>query len=234
MVSNEILDIIGIVIFVICIIAYAIGLLYKIKRPSWGERGFLNIIYGLWVKRMIDSKETINAVQTIRNLIMVMTFLSTSMLLLLGLLLQSSSIVFLSTSTEVFAQYKLMVFVAVIVFSVIMFLLSLRQIVRLSILIGIPINSINNMCKEFIITNNNKTNNKEKKCPYIDAERLINDVFLKAMNRFTFGMRAIFYGIVITLWFVNTYAFIVGTLALTIYLVIHHDVEPTPHEKLPI
>ena len=137
MVSNEILDIIGIVIFVICIIAYAIGLLYKIKRPSWGERGFLNIIYGLWVKRMIDSKETINAVQTIRNLIMVMTFLSTSMLLLLGLLLQSSSIVFLSTSTEVFAQYKLMVFVAVIVFSVIMFLLSLRQIVRLSILIGI-------------------------------------------------------------------------------------------------
>ncbi len=234
MISNELLNTIAVVIFFICITIYTIGLLYKIKRPSWGERGFLNILYGLWVKRMIDTKETITAVQTLRNLIMVITFLSSSMLLLLGLLLQSPAIANSSTSTDIFAQYKLMLFVVVIVFSVTMFLLSLRQMVRFSILIGIPTDSIKNISKDFILSNRTKTKNDGKDQIYIDTERLRRDVFLRAMNRFTFGMRAVFYGIVITLWFVNTYAFIIGTLSLTILLVIHHDVEPSPIEELPI
>jgi uncharacterized membrane protein len=160
MLSNELLDVAALIIFVICVSVYAAGLIYKIKRPSWGERGFLNIIYGLWVKRMIDPKDTIIAVQTIRNLIMVVTFLSTSLLLLLGLLLQSAPIVsqgITSSVTGIFTQYKLMLFVAVIVFSVTMFLLSLRQIVRFSILIGIPVESIKNISKDYILSNNNKT-----------------------------------------------------------------------------
>lgn len=237
MLSNELLDVAALIIFVICVSVYAAGLIYKIKRPSWGERGFLNIIYGLWVKRMIDPKDTIIAVQTIRNLIMVVTFLSTSLLLLLGLLLQSAPIVsqgITSSVTGIFTQYKLMLFVAVIVFSVTMFLLSLRQIVRFSILIGIPVESIKNISKDYILSNNNKTKNHKNTSCLIDADKLIEDVFLRAMNRFTFGMRAVFYGIVITLWFVNVYAFIIGTISLTIFLVVHHDVEPCRPEELPL
>ena len=92
MTSNELLDIVAFIIFILCITIYTVGLIYKIKKPKWGERGFLNIIYGLWIKRVVDEKETLLAVQTMRNLIMVLTFLSTSMLLLLGLLLQSPNI----------------------------------------------------------------------------------------------------------------------------------------------
>lgn len=241
MLSHELLDVVAFGIFVICISIFTAGLIYKIKRPSWGERGFLNIIYGLWVKRMIDPKETIIAVQTMRNLIMVVTFLSTSMLLLLGLLLQRSSIATnevissSAASAGIFTQYKLMLFVAVIVFSVIMFLLSLRQMVRFSIIIGIPIESIKNISAKYISLNNNKIKKQAKTSCFVDAERLKRDVFLRAMNRFTFGMRAVFYGIVITLWFVNVYAFIIGTISLTVFLVIHHDVEPCHHEEeLPI
>ena len=234
MISNELLDTIAILIFIICISIYAIVLLYKIKRPSPGERGFLNILYGLWVKRMIDTNETIIAIQTLRNLIMVVTFLSTSMLLLLGLILQSPAVDIYATSANIFAQYKLILFVVVIVFSVTMFLLSLRQMVRFSILIGIPSESINNISEDFISSNQTKLKNKGNDHFYRYTERLRRDVFIKAMNRFTFGMRAVFYGIVITLFFVNTYAFIIGTFSLTIFLVIHHDVEPSPIEKLPI
>src|SRR5512136_286696 len=113
MISNEHLDIIAFIIFIICISIYTVGLIYKIKKPRWGERGFLNIIYSLWVKRVVDEKETLLAVQTMRNLIMVITFLSSSMLLLLGLLLQSPNIqsnqLFnpITTSTGIFAEYKL-------------------------------------------------------------------------------------------------------------------------------
>ena len=235
MTSNELLDIIAFTIFIICISTYAIGLIYKIKKPKWGERGFLNIIYGLWIKRVVDEKETLLAVQTMRNLIMVITFLSSSMLLLLGLLLQSPNLqsnqLFnpTATSTGIFAQYKLQLFVAVIVISVSMFLLSLRQMVRFTILIGIPHESIKNISKEY-----QTSTNKEKIQYQIDPEILKRDVFLKAMNRFTFGIRAVFYGIVITLWFVNTYIFIIGTISLTLILVAYHEVEPRPHEKLPI
>ncbi len=233
MLSDELLNSAALFIFLICISIYAIGLLYKIKKPSWGERGFLNIIYGLWVTRMVNQKETIIAIQTIRNLIMVATFLSSSTLLLLGLLLSRDTTEFKSpfsaTSAELFVQYRLLLFVAVIVFSVIMFLLSLRQMVRFSILIGIPAESI-----EQIETTQKKTKHKVKDCGHLDAEQLRKDVFLKAMNRFTFGMRAVFYGITIILWFLNVYAFIIGTICLTIYLIVHHDVEPPHRGELPI
>ncbi len=236
---NELLDLIAFIIFVICVSVFTVGLIYKMKRPTWGERGFLNIMYGLWVKRMIDAKETINAVQTMRNLIMVVTFLSSSMLLLLGLLLQSpyvgaNGLLYPSTSLSIFEHYKLMLFVVVIVFSVTMFLLSLRQMVRFSILIGISSESIKNISDEYQLLHKNKIKNAGNVCYYVDAERLKRDAFLRAMNRFTFGMRAVFYGIGITLWFVNVYAFIIGTVSLTLYLIIHHDAEPCHKEELPL
>jgi len=235
MLSDELINIAALVIFIICISVYAVGLIYKIKKPRWGERGFLNIMYGLWVKRMTDPKETTTAVQTMRNLIMATTFLSSSMLLLLGLILASpvnelpELFSFSTTSTEQFAQYKLLLFVAIIVFSVIMFLLSLRQMVRFSILIGIPAESI-----ETIAANQKKTKNNRKDSVHIDAEGLQTDVFIRAMNRFTFGMRAVFYGITVMLWFLSVYAFIIGTLCLTIFLIVHHDVESPRGDELPL
>lgn len=233
MLLEEFINSIALVIFTLCISIYSIGLINKIKKPSWGERGFLNLIYGLWVKRMIDPKETIIAIQTIRNLIMVDTFISSSMLLLLGLLLSRDNNAFdfslTATSAEVFFQYRLLLFVAIIVFSVIMFLLSLRQLVRLSILIGIPAKSL-----EMISANPRITKLKGKNNIHLDAENLRKDVFLKAMNRFTFGMRAVFYGITLILWFLNVYAFIIGTLFLTAYLIVHHDIEPSQSDKFPL
>jgi uncharacterized membrane protein len=90
------------------------------------------------------------------------------MLLLLGLLLQSpyiqsNQIINPSeTSTGIFAQYKLQLFVVVIVFSVSMFLLSLRQMVRFTILIGIPYESFKNISKEYLLLTHNKTTTEEK------------------------------------------------------------------------
>ena len=242
MISNQGINIAALVIFFICISVYAVRLLYGIKKPCWGKRGFLNLFYGLWVKRMIDPKETLVAIQTMRNLIMATTFLSSSMLLLLGLLLRIPTHGFdgfvnlAATSTEMIAQYKLLLFVGVLVFSIIMFLLSLRQMVRFSILIGIPVESIESISANYISTNHKKTKMKEKGKDYcyLDSLELKKDVFLRAMNRFTFGMRAVFYGITIIIWFLNVYVFIIATLSLTAYLILYNDVEPLHDDELPI
>ncbi len=235
MLPDELINLTALIIFIVCISVYAIGLLYKIKKPSWGERGFLNIMYSLWVKRVLDLNQTITAVQTMRNVIMATTFLASSMMLLLGLLLAApldkfNELFSLSANgTEQFVQYKLLLFVVIIIFSIIMFLLSLRQMVRFSILIGIPADSI-----KAVVATQKKTKNQEKACEEFDAEELKIDTFLRAMNRFTFGIRAVFYGVTSLLWFMSVYAFIIGTVCLTVFLIFHHDLEAPRHGDLPI
>lgn len=234
MILSEIINIVAFIIFLGSVFIYSVKLLYGMKKPITAKRGFLNIFYGLWVRRMIDTRYTIIAIQTMRNLIMATTFLSSSMLLLLGLLIRIpdnglDEIFYLSaTSTEIIAQLKLLLFVAVIIFSIIMFLLSLRQMVRFSILIGIPNES-------FDTISIHNTNSKNKKAnEHINAEALRKDVFLRAMNRFTFGIRAVFYGIVIILWFISVYAFIVGTISLTAFLIFYQDVKTPGLQEIPI
>ncbi|HMA82845.1 MAG TPA: DUF599 domain-containing protein [Candidatus Thermoplasmatota archaeon] len=235
MLSNTLINLIAFGIFVICISIYSIKLLYGIKKPGTAKRGLLNIYYSQWVKRMINQNETIIAVQTMRNLIMATTFLTSSMLVLLGLLLRIPSngidqlIQFSATSTELIAQYKVLLFVVVLLFSIIMFLLSLRQMVRFSILIGIPIESIETITPEYVNTRNGK-----KSSATIDAEALRKDVFLRAMNRFTFGIRSVFYAMTIILWFISAYTFIIGTISLTVFLIRFQDIKTPRLEEIPI
>ncbi|MBS3749677.1 MAG: DUF599 domain-containing protein [Candidatus Thermoplasmatota archaeon] len=235
MLSSLLINIIGFAIFVLCILIYSIKLLHGIKKPGTAKRGLLNIYYSQWVKRMINQNETIIAVQTMRNLIMATTFLTSSMLVLLGLLLRIPSngidelIQFSATSTELIAQYKVLLFVVVLLFSIIMFLLSLRQMVRFSILIGIPVESIETITPEYV-----NAKREKKASATINAETLRKDVFLRAMNRFTFGIRSVFYAMTIILWFISVYAFIIGTISLTIFLIRFQDIKTPRLEETPI
>lgn len=236
MIPTELINLAAFLIFLFCVSIYSVVLVYGIRKPGTAKRGLLNVFYSQWVKRVLDKKETIIAVQTMRNLIMATTFLTSSMLVLLGLLIRIPSvgldelIQLSATSTEIIAQYKLVLFVSVIIIAIIFFLLSLRQMVRFSILIGIPIQSIESVAPAHI---NTEKSNAEKAACLIDAEGLRRDVFLRAMNRFTFGIRAVFYGITIIFWFVSVYAFIIGTISLTAFLILYQDVRtPCPEEKL--
>lgn len=232
---NEIINSVAILIFLCCIGIYAIKLRVGIKQPETAKRGLLNIFYGLWVERMIHPKETIVAIQTMRNLIMATTFLSSSMLVLLGLLINvpgnglDEFIDLSATSTEIIIQLKLLVLIAAIVFSLVMFLLALRQMVRFTVLVGIPIEELEATGSSTI-----KKETKSKNACALDAKTLRMEVFLKAMNRFTFGMRGVFYGIVVILWFINVFAFIFATILLTFMLIYYHDIRTPCVKETPI
>jgi len=235
MVTSEIINLSALVIFLVCVGTYAVKLRIGMKKPETAKRGLLNVFYGLWVNRMIDSKETIVAVQTMRNLIMATTFISSSIIVLLGLLIRipgdglGELINLSATSTEIIAQYKLLLLISAVVFSLIMFLLSLRQMVRFTVLIGIPIKEIEAHGTKHL------ENSKDKKIyNTVDAKALRIDVFLKAMNRFTYGIRGIFFTIAIILWFINVYAFIGGTIILTLLLIKYQDIKTPCVEETPI
>ena len=234
MLANEIINLSGLLIFIGCIVVYAIKLKIGMKKPETAKRGLLNIFYGFWVTRMINKEETIVAVQTMRNLIMSTTFISSSLLVLLGLLIRipgnglGELINLTATSTEIIAQYKLLLLISAVIFSLMMFLLSLRQMVRFTVLIGIPIKDIETHGTKHV------ENNKPSKCKIIDGKALRTDVFLKAMNRFTYGMRGVFYSIAIILWFISVYAFIGATIILTILLIRYQDIKTPCVEETPI
>lgn len=228
-----IVNLIGFLIFLLCILIYAWKLQTTMKRPGMAKRALLNTFYEEWVQRMKNNENTIIAVQTMRNLIMSVTFLSSSILILLGLLVQSNlpssdGIVQISlTSTSLLNQYKLFTLFIILVFSLIMFLLSLRHMVRFSIIIGIPNEAIEKTGTEEI--------KKQRETEHVlNADVVQSAVFLKAMNRFMFGIRGVYFAVTLLVWFINVYAFIVSTIALTIILIHYHDIRTPNLDVTPI
>ena len=233
MISSELINIIAFLVFIICVGSYGLKLRSGMKKPSTSKRGLLNMYYQAWVIRMAEKRNKIEAIQTIRNLIMSVTFLSSTLLILLGILVQFSSngfddiFNFPTLSSTTLPEYKLLVLFLVIVFSLIMFLLSLRHLVRFSILIGIPLIEIEKTIK-------NEIGDKEDSSHTIDARLIQRDVFLKAMNRFTYGIRGVYYVVALLLWFISAYSFIIGTIFITFLLIKYHDIKTPCLDETPI
>ncbi|MEF8879322.1 MAG: DUF599 domain-containing protein [Candidatus Thermoplasmatota archaeon] len=233
MITAEILNLAAIIVFLGCIFIYGLKLKIGMKKPSAAKRGLLNTFYRQWVKTMSSRRNPIVAVQSMRNLIMSVTFLSSSILVILGLLVRfnTSGIVELPAATSFslmdVGKYKMVVLSSTLFFSLMMFLLCLRHMVRFTILIGIPYRDIEQKGAEKIEAS------KQGKCD-IDARDVQCDVFLKAMNRFTYGIRGVYYAVAVLIWFFDTTAFMVATIAVTLLLIKYHDVKPPSTEDTPI
>ncbi len=227
--NTALLNLVAFLVFVICVTIYSIKLKLGMKKPATAKRGLLNIFYSRWVERMNNPDETIIAVQTLRNLIMSVTFLSSTMLILLGLLVDTGigidEVVGGSFVTIPIVEYKMIVLFAVVVFSLFSFLLSLRQLVRFTILVGIPNAEIVKTGDKELESNNTCT---------LDSKALQSEVFIKAMNRFAYGMRGVFYAITVLIWFISSYAFIASSIILTIYLISYQDIKTPCVEETPI
>jgi uncharacterized membrane protein len=217
-------DMAALAVFFGSVIIYACSLLISMQRRGRAKRGLLNLFYTRWVTHVASSENSLLAVQTMRNLIMSVTFLSSAILLFLGILIRSPEgladlINFSSPQTSGTAGYKLLLLFSVLLFSLGMFLLSLRQMVRFSILISIP---------RFAIDEASSDLND------VDTSDLRTAIFLKATNRFTFGIRGTFYGVATMLWFISPYAFMVATLIVTALLIMYHDIRAPRPKKPPI
>lgn len=227
------LNLLAFVIFVICVTIYVIKLKYAMIKPGTTKRGLLNLLYSQWVEHMATQKSTIVPVQTMRNLIMSVTFLSTAIMILLGLLVQfqHTGLDDFSTLTNL-SEANLIDFKNIILFtaltsSLITFLLSLRHMVRFSIIIGLP-------CKDIEKKATEKIEQEQNIECQIDALSLQKDVFIKAMNRFTYGIRALYYSIILLFWFMGPFIFMAATIVLTIFLIIFIDVKAPSDEETPI
>ena len=90
--------------------------------------------------------------------------------------------------------------------------------VRFSILIGIPVTDLEE-------TGEDKLQNGDDASCRLDAKAIQSEIFLKAMTRFTIGIRGVYYVVAILLWFISAYAFIIATISLTFILIKFHDIK---------
>jgi len=220
----NLLDIIAVIIFFGCVSIYGVALLYILQRPAYAKRGLLNLFYVQWVEKVAHHKDNLLAVQTMRNLIMSVTFLASSVLIMMGILVSSPEglsglITFATEKTTGMTQYKILLLFLTLLFTLSMFLLSLRQMNRFSILISIPHESIQQTVKD----------RRD-----VDVSNLRTVTFLKATNRFTFGIRGIFFSAAVMLWFISPIAFMIATIIITLLLIAYRDIRAPYPEQPPV
>ncbi|RLG71313.1 MAG: hypothetical protein DRO11_04795 [Methanobacteriota archaeon] len=200
-------DLVASLVFAGCIAIYAAGLYFGLHHPTHSRRGLVNIWYARWVKHRVVEEDKLLAVHTLRNLIQAVTFLASTMLITLSVMIGNMGIfsphpvVSLTTFKVSDVKYYLIFFI--IIFSFLCFLMSLRMFIRLSVLINVDISGLGDK--------------------NVDVEYLQLN-FVEAMNRLTYGLRAIYYLIATITWFISPYLFMGTTVLITLYLFLYSDI----------
>ncbi len=205
------IEFVALITFLGCLFVYFSILKISIEYPELGIRGRLNVYYNHWVKGLEHHEDTIVAIQTMRNVIISVTFLTSAMLVLLGLVIDLFNIDEITNAggggalADLAVYHRELILISLIVYSVSMFLLALQQMIRFTIVIGLIPQKLKTVCDEL-----------DDPGP----EKIQVGIFLKAMKRYSFGLRSLYFLVLIIIWFINTYAFIVGSIALTVFLIL--------------
>ncbi|MBD3196500.1 MAG: DUF599 family protein [Candidatus Lokiarchaeota archaeon] len=206
----SLLDDIALIVFAVCFSSY-IAIFYftmKTKKPS--KYSVFQLIYDNWVKSRLNVESPLTAVQALRNFIMGNSTFVSSLFLLLGIIIGFSDNI-MSNSSPVFGidlfYLGIVQFsntILMIVFSLFNFILSIRYATRLSILItGKP--------DDFSIGE-------------IGGITVTKQTLVSAQTHWTLGVRGLFFLAASFFWFINGVLFLIITVAITIYLLLSHDI----------
>ncbi|NHJ49981.1 MAG: DUF599 domain-containing protein [Asgard group archaeon] len=206
------LDEIAFFILILCYIISIIMLYYSLNKEKT-RKGVRRRILKNWVFNNIDLKN-MNAVQAIRNLIIVNNAFISALLVLTGLLIGLFSNIF--TDNTIFlwgiipsvsikiAQIILVGFF--VMFCLFNFINSNRMAANLS----------------FLITTDPETDvvDKEQKEQNI---LLIRDTFRISQRSWMLGIRGIFYLVATITWLIHPVVLIVSSVIITLYVILAHD-----------
>jgi uncharacterized membrane protein len=191
------------------VIGYLILLIGISKRDRPSQKTALNLVYKNWVKNRANDENLLYATQALRNFIMGNATFISGLLVLIGILVGVyNSAVFsrrhffgIEFLTLGFVQMGINSIIAF--FSLFNFILSIRYIVRVSMLLS---------------GDAQKYSKGEFKAIDI-AER----AFTLAQNHWMFGNRGLFFLIATLSWLIDTTLFIITTIIITFYLIVFQD-----------
>lgn len=186
-------------------------LFYGLKRPLTIRRGIITATYNNWVDVMLKKDgSTIVGIQAIRNLLMGASIFISALLVLLGILIGLYSIMrngnylFLGTFTLTLSYIQIGLILLVIIFSLFNFVFSVRMAIRLTFLISAEPHKLS--------------------FDNYDAIQLTKNTLISLQNYWMFGIRGLFYLVPALTWLLDPLFFILGSISVTIYLIVFQDI----------
>jgi len=205
------IDELSFLIFLLCIITYIILFVIKSRnRKTASERSTLNLVYKNWVEHRINDENLLYATQALRNFIMGNSTFISGLLILIGILVGVyntqilSSTLFWGIQGLPIGFVQMAINLVIVFFSLFNFILSIRYIVRVSLLLSSDI-------KKF----------SEGKYKGVDIAK---KAFISAQNHWMFGIRGLFFLIATLSWLIDSLFFIIITIVVMLYLVLFQDI----------
>lgn len=175
------------------------------KRPELIFKGKINLVRRAWVAKIFEENTGIVAVQTLRNITMAASFLTSASVILIGglisllLNLEATQHIFIRADdghiTDQLLALKLISMIVLFVASLFYFSLCVRLLNHVGMLLGSPPSAIREAMGE-------------------DAVQFVYSLYAKAGRHYTFGMRSVYFLIPAVLWFIGPTPCILSTVAV--------------------
>lgn len=190
-------------IYVVCLWGYHFLYFFITGRKDVRtQRNRINEAILSWFNTSLDGGDYLLVIHQLRNVIMSVTFLATTVVLLLGLVFGlNPSILPGPLENE---GYALWLMIITLIYSFISFLLCLRHFTRITFLVRSSRDKLQNI-------------NGER------AEVYLSDLFIRGNREYTMGRRSMLYGIVALTWLLNWWIFLILTVGMTIVFIFHYD-----------
>lgn len=167
---------------------------YAGRYPERTQKGRHNIYRQYWIENVLKKGKGMTAVQQIRNMTTVTTFLASSTLIFLGVVVSYTRSFPLQQD---YADYKLYALIGIIALSFFNFLFTLRTCNEITILIE-------------------SSPSKIEELEGIPAVQYLTKKINQAFMLHTLGMRCLYYSIPLFFWFYNPVIFVIITIVLTL------------------
>ncbi len=202
----EIIKVTALVIFAVSYWGYHYAYLwFPGRRGLDTKRSRVDRAVCSWFRSALEERSHLLVVHQLRNIIMAVTFLATTVVVLLGFLFGFPAIGGgETTATLLLEGYPFWLIVITLIFSFFNLLLSLRHFIRITFLIKADIEPLE------AITG-------------ASAEDYLSGLFIRGNAQYTIGRRGMVYAMVVFIWYLNIWAFMFSTVMVTLIFAVHND-----------
>ncbi len=199
-------DLAGIAVFFAFTFGYhAAYYVYAQRHPLSTVKGKIHLYRRTWIKRILDRGDYVLAIQALRNLIMASSFMASSSLLVIGIILNFTisgtyASVLVGGEKQALVEAKLYFLTAIFGFSFWQFLLNIRLLSQLTLLIGSDPDLIDHV-------------------EGVDAITYYSTLLNRATNRFTYGQRGFYFSLCVIAWIFSSWLFVALTFLIGLFLV---------------
>jgi len=167
---------------------------YSERNQTKTQKGRHNIYRMFWIENILEKGRGMVAIQQIRNMTTITTFLASSTLIFMGVVVSFTRSSF--PIQQDYADYKLSLLIGIISLSFFNFLFTLRTANDISILIE-------------------SSPSKIEELEHMTAVEYLTKKINQAFLHHTLGMRCLYYSIPVFFWFFDPMVMVIITIILT-------------------